>query len=233
MIILIILIIPVFVGGTIIWLFSLPFDRNKIIMHNYLTLVGRLIIGVNAFWSVQIEGKENLNPDKISVLISNHQSFLDIPFIQCIRFHFRWVSKQEIFKIPFIGILMHMARYISLRRGDRKSIMRMIKQGTNALNTGNSLMMFPEGTRSKSGKIQPFKNGAFELAKKTNSSIIPLLVYGTKECVHSHGIIPLLTTQKVIIKILPPMSAKIVKQKTLNEVKNEIYTKMQYHFDNI
>jgi 1-acyl-sn-glycerol-3-phosphate acyltransferase len=89
---------------------------------------------------------------------------LDILVLFRIYKHFKWVSKIENFRLPCIGWNMRLNRYIPLRRGDRESVRQMMDACETTLRAGSSIMMFPEGTRSKNGVLQPFKTGAFELA---------------------------------------------------------------------
>jgi len=100
------------------------------------------------------------------MIVSNHQSQLDTLVAFGLFFPFKWISKAEVFRLPFIGWNMTLNRYIKLKRGDRKSIQKMMTECEKMISKGNSLYFFPEGTRSKTGIIKPFKPGAFILAKR-------------------------------------------------------------------
>jgi 1-acyl-sn-glycerol-3-phosphate acyltransferase len=103
--------------------------------------------------------------------------------------HFKWVSKIEIFKIPCIGWNMRLNRYIALRRGDRTSIARMMEDCERTLAEGSSVMIFPEGTRSRNGALQPFKHGAFTLAQRARVPLLPIVVEGTSHALPARGFV--------------------------------------------
>ena len=118
---------------------------------------------------------------------------------------FKWVSKAEVFKLPLIGWNMHLNRYIKLKRGDKEGIARMFADCERALAQGNSVFMFPEGTRSKTGQVKPFKPGAFILAKTMRIPILPVVISGThaalpKHSLNFHG------RQHMRIRVLDPIA---------------------------
>jgi 1-acyl-sn-glycerol-3-phosphate acyltransferase len=103
--------------------------------------------------------------------------------------HFKWVSKVENFRIPFIGWNMSLNRYIKLKRGDRSSVVRMMAECEKTLARGSSIMMFPEGTRSPDGRLRAFKPGAFELAAKVGCPVQPLVIQGTADALPKRGFV--------------------------------------------
>ncbi len=126
------------------------------------------------------------------VVVSNHQSLLDILVVYRLFFHFKWISKAEIFRIPLIGWNMRLNRYIELRRGRRESIRRMFADAEKALAQGSSVFFFPEGTRSETGLLGSFHSGAFILAHKMKIPILPIVIKGTqtalpKNSLNFHG----------------------------------------------
>jgi 1-acyl-sn-glycerol-3-phosphate acyltransferase len=131
---------------------------------------------LNPAWPVRIEGRERIDRNATHVMVANHQSLLDILVFFRLFVHFKWVSKIENFSIPFIGWNMWLNRYIPLKRGDKASIVQMLRACRETLAEGNSIMMFPEGTRSSDGRLRRFKLGAFELAKDSGKPILPLVM---------------------------------------------------------
>src|SRR5690606_37635119 len=160
---------PVALG---IWAVTAPFDRRLVWLHRFTCFWASLYTWVNPMWPVTIEGRERIRPDQTYVMVANHLSLLDILVLFRLFVHFKWVSKIENFRVPCIGWNMRLNRYIPLRRGDRESVVRMMEACEKTLAEGNSIMMFPEGTRSRDGLLRPFKTGAFELALRTG---LPLL----------------------------------------------------------
>ncbi|MDM8538884.1 lysophospholipid acyltransferase family protein, partial [Desulfobacterales bacterium HSG17] len=102
--------------------------------------------------------------------------------------HFKWVSKIEIFQIPFIGWNMWLNRYVPLRRGDGESIKKMYMISEERLREGSSVYFFPEGTRSKTGEMRPFKPGAFILAQKLQLPVLPIAISGTRAALPKYSL---------------------------------------------
>ena len=98
------------------------------------------------------------------VVVSNHESFVDILLISHLPTEMKWMSKIEILRIPLVGWMMRLARDIPLERGDAASIAKALEASRERLDSKVSVMIFPEGTRSKTGELRPFKTGAFRLA---------------------------------------------------------------------
>jgi 1-acyl-sn-glycerol-3-phosphate acyltransferase len=99
------------------------------------------------------------------------------------------VAKKELFYVPFIGWNMSLNRYISLERSRSKSKRMMMDKAVAVIRKGNSVMIFPEGTRTKDGNLQPFKSGAFRLALETGSPLLPIAIKGTFYAIKKGGFI--------------------------------------------
>jgi len=156
------------------------------------------------FWRIKTEGREKALRGAPYVIISNHQSILDILLINCLRYRFKWVSKIENMKVPVLGWYLRMAGYITVNRGDKDSKDDMMERSYNFLAKGISIMMFPEGTRSVNGEIGFFKRGAFEMAINTSIPILPILIDGTGGILPKHGLV-FNTGQKIRIRVFDPV----------------------------
>jgi len=190
--------------AVVIWLFTAPFDQNLRALHMFTCFWASLFIWVFPPWSVKIIGRENVDPKSTYVIVSNHQSVVDILTAFTLFVHFKWISKAELFSIPLIGWNMHLNRYVRLQRGRKGSIRKMYKACEDHLRQGSSIYLFPEGTRSETGKVKPFKEGAFVLAKRTNLPVLPIVINGSKNAVpknsfNFHG------RSDVTMEILPPV----------------------------
>jgi len=170
-----------FILALTIWLVTLPFDKKKKILHLYTCAWGSLYIRVFPSWKVHIIDRKNFKNDKTYIVVSNHQSQLDILLAFNLFKHYKWVSKAAIFKLPFIGWNMYLNRYVRLVRGDKESIKEMFKVSEERLQEGSSVYFFPEGTRSPDGKVKIFKPGAFAIAHKMKLPILPIAISGTSE----------------------------------------------------
>ncbi|MCE9499700.1 MAG: 1-acyl-sn-glycerol-3-phosphate acyltransferase [Leptospira sp.] len=171
-----------------IWVLTVPFDKRRRILHLFTSFWGSFYVWINPLWKYSVTGREKIKPGQAYVLVANHQSAIDIFVLYTLFKHFKWVSKIENFKIPIIGWNMSMNRYIKLKRGDLRSNLSMMRECERNLNAGSSLMIFPEGTRSLDGNLRPFRDGAFELARKSRCSIIPILISGTGKALPAKGI---------------------------------------------
>jgi 1-acyl-sn-glycerol-3-phosphate acyltransferase len=175
--------------AVLIWAVTLPLDRRKVVLHKFTCFWASLYSWLNPVWPVTIEGRERIRRDEAYVMVANHLSLLDILVIFRLFSHFKWVSKIENFRVPFIGWNMSLNRYIKLKRGDRDSVIEMMNACEETLGEGNSIMMFPEGTRSKTGEMRAFKPGAFELALKTRRPILPIAIQGTADALPKRGFV--------------------------------------------
>jgi 1-acyl-sn-glycerol-3-phosphate acyltransferase len=193
-----------FILSFIAWLITMPFDRNRSVIHWMLTWESIVLSHIIPIWKINIEGREKALKGTTYVIISNHQSMLDILLLNCLRYKFRWISKIENMKVPFIGWYLRMADYIVVNRGDEDSKNEMLEKSLNKLKNGVSIMMFPEGTRSLNNEIGFFKRGAFQLALQANVALLPVLIDGTGGILPKHGLI-FGTGHKIRIKVLDPI----------------------------
>ena len=141
------------------------------------------MIGLNPYWDVKTSGLENIDHKRTYVIISNHQSMADIVVLYQTKMQFKWVAKASLFKVPFIGWCLGLIKHIRLVRGDFASIKEIYHQASQWLQKDMSVLFFPEGTRSASGKMNEFQNGAFKLAIKEKKPILPICLIGTHEAI--------------------------------------------------
>lgn len=181
-------------------LFTYPFDRRLRLLHLFTCFWASFYTWTMPAWRIRIEGRENVRPDAAYVIVSNHQSQLDILIAFRLFFHYKWVSKIEIFRVPLIGWNMRLNRYIQLKRGDKESIARMLQDCEMHLDEGSSIFMFPEGTRSADGEIKAFKLGAFQVALKKKLPILPVVISGTNKALPKYSM-KFTGAQKIYIKI--------------------------------
>jgi len=188
----------------VIWLLTVLVDKRLVLLHLFTSFWASVYLWAMPAWSVRVQGRNTVRLRDRYVIVSNHQSVLDILVAFRLFFPFKWVSKAEAFKIPFIGWNMYLNRYIKLKRGDKKGIAKMFVDCEMALADGNSLFVFPEGTRSESGSLKPFKSGAFILAKKMMVPILPVVISGTRDALPKHSL-NFHGSHKVSIKVLEPV----------------------------
>lgn len=155
------------------------FDRRGRLIHCYARLWGWLILKVNGV-KVQVLGLEYIDKKKPSIYMCNHQGTFDIfTLLAYLPLQFRWVAKVGIFRIPILGWAMSTAGYISLDRSKRKRAYQGMEIAAQKIKEGTSVVIFPEGSRSFDGALQPFMNGGFTLALKAGAPIVPITIDGS------------------------------------------------------
>ncbi len=168
--------------AAILFALTAPFDKGRYAAGRFFRLLGVLSVKLNPLWKFSISGEMIRDPRRPYVAVSNHESYADIFLISHLPWEMKWMSKETMFKIPCFGWMMRMAGDIQVVRGDRKSVVLAMRAARDRLSKKVSVMMFPEGTRSRDGELLPFKDGAFRLAIETQSPILPLVVAGTRDC---------------------------------------------------
>jgi 1-acyl-sn-glycerol-3-phosphate acyltransferase len=200
----------------LIWAVTVAFDSRKVVLHRFTCFWASLYTWLNPAWPVKVHGREKLT-NEAAVMVANHLSFLDILVLFRLFCHFKWISKVENFRVPFIGWNMSLNDYIPIKRGDRTSVVLMMRACERTLVAGNSIMMFPEGTRSPSGRMRRFKTGAFELAIKTGSPIQPIVLRGTHNALPKRGFV-LQGRHPISITVLDPIPASDFENKSAEDL---------------
>jgi len=162
---------------------TFPFDRQRRILHRQCFWWSSAIIGLNPFWKVRVTGLEHIDPKRTYVIAANHQSLADIVVLYQIRAQFKWVAKESLFSIPFLGWCLGLCKHISLKRKDRGSIRDVYREAILYIRSGMSVLFFPEGTRSETEGMNPFQNGAFKLAISEKVPVLPIAVSGTRNAI--------------------------------------------------
>ena len=155
------------------------FDRNGDTSHNIASLWSRLLCRWNGI-RVDITGMENILTDRAQIFVANHQGYFDIFALSgFLPTQIRWVAKSILFKIPFMGWAMKSAGYIPVKRDSKKNSYQAFLNTIETLKAGNSVIIFPEGTRSEDGTIGPFKKGSELLARRSGAPLVPVTLAGT------------------------------------------------------
>ena len=173
----------------LLWVTTVSFDRRRYLLHQFTCRWADFILGINPYWKVHVEGRMKIDPSKVYIMVANHQSGLDILVLFKLHRHFKWVAKKGLFVIPFIGWNMALNGYIPIERGRGRSKLQMMDKAANSIRSGNSVILFPEGTRSPDGALQNFKTGAFRLALETHTPILPVIIKGTHHAIKKGGLL--------------------------------------------
>lgn len=191
------------VSTPLVW----PFDRTLWIPQRGATIWGHLCFLANPRWSLEVRGRENLARAGPCVLCANHASQVDILAISALHGQWRWVSKSTVFWFPFLGWAMKAIGTPSVRRGDKESGQKMLAHCRRWLERGVSILIFPEGTRSQDGELQPFKPGAFKLALESGRPVLPVVVFGSRDALPKKGI-DVSRRARVLVSVLEPIAVE-------------------------
>jgi len=201
-----------------------------VILNYFSHLWGALYFWTNPFWSISINGREKFATDQPYVIVSNHLSAIDVLAVSLLFRHFKWVSKIENFKIPFIGWTMYLNRYVAIKRGGISSIKNMMTQSKEHLDNGSSIFIFPEGSRSSDGQIKSFKTGAFKIAQEMQVPIMPVVLSNTdkavpKRSLHFKG------HHKINVEVLDPIMPQQYQQLSLRELTTLAQSRISNHIE--
>lgn len=179
---------------------------------------------------VHIAGAENLRPGQTYIFAGNHVSQFDIFSFQGFFPHdFRWIAKQELFRIPFFGPAMHRSGIISIDRSHGREAMKSLNRAAQRIADGTSVLIFPEGTRSADGTLQPFKTGAITLAIKAGVPVVPIGFQGTRSVLPKGKL--LVRPGEITIRIGEPISTADYKLRDKKELADHLHQKVSKLLD--
>ena len=204
----------------LVWILTSWWDRRRVASHMMGTFWAWHYQSLIPFWKLELEGRKKIPWNRPVVIVANHRSLADILALYKIRRPFKWVSKAENFKLPFVGMVLSLTRSIKIHRGSLRSGFRFINQAEAEMKKGSSVLIFPEGTRTKTGKMRNFQDGAFVLAKKMNCGIIPVVHTGTENTFGSGKRSWILAGKtRIRIRVLDEIPAATVSSMDVNELK--------------
>lgn len=174
--------LPIGIGATIITAIitciMCPIGGHRIWGY-YPAVIWAKLVCILTFVRIKVEGRENIHPSTSYVIASNHQSVYDVFLIYgYLGTKFKWIMRDELRKVPFIGIASKNAGHIFISRRGGKKALKAIVKAKNILKNGVSVVVFPEGQRTRDGKVGKFKRGAFQIAKDLEFPILPITIAG-------------------------------------------------------
>ncbi len=202
-----------------------PFDRSRRTVHELSRLLVRIFFFIPPFWRQRVIGREFVDKRKSYVIVLNHNTVIDIPTLYYLPLNFRWVSKREVFRVPFFGQFLVLHGDICIDRGRAAAARdQMVVEGTKWLRRGASVAVFPEGTRSKDGQIHRFKTGAFTLAKEAGVAVLPVVLEGTAALIGKNYLFN--WRNRITVRVLPPVSAERVAATEVHELAQQVHDDM-------
>lgn len=210
--------------SVIVLALTYPFDKSRRWVHEISRYMTWVFFGLPPRVRRTIDGLENIDRSKPYVIVLNHTSGVDIIAAYKIPLNFRWVSKREVFRIPFFGPMLLVHGDIPIERGNAAAAMaKVIHEGKIWLGRGASVAIFPEGTRSKDGEIHRFKAGAFSLAKEAGVEILPVVMTGTASMFRGWR---MNWTNRIRIRVLPAVGVGEAAEMDVKELAQEVQGRM-------
>ncbi|HLL84663.1 MAG TPA: lysophospholipid acyltransferase family protein [Longimicrobium sp.] len=190
----------------IVYVLTVPGDPGRYTVGRWFRRAAVVLVALNPLWKFRTTGVRIHDPRRPYVAVANHESFADIFLISHLPWEMKWLSKEAIFKIPMMGWMMRMAGDIAVRRGEARSRASAMDECRDRLGKGVSVMIMPEGTRSATGELQPFRDGAFRLAVELGCPILPIAVAGTRDAIPKGTWV--INRARAVARVLEPVETK-------------------------
>jgi 1-acyl-sn-glycerol-3-phosphate acyltransferase len=179
---------------------------------------------------VRVHGAEHIQAGASYVFLSTHQSYMDIPvMLGYIPAQLRIAAKKEVFRLPFLGWHLSRAGHISIDRSSQADAITSLQRASSGIRQGICAFLYPEGTRSRDGSLQPFKKGGFKLAMQAGVPIIPITVIGTRQLLPRDSII--FRPGPVALYIDAPIPTADLADCDLDSLIQSVRTAMLKHFE--
>ena len=207
--------ILLFIFLTIYFIVSIPIQLFELILEKFnmdarnkssLAIVkwGLKVIGFISGVKLEVNGIDNVPDDQAVLFVGNHISFFDIIVTYpLMKRPTGYIAKKEIKKVPFLSWWMYFVNCIFLDRKDPRQGLKTVLEASEKIKNGTSIFLFPEGTRSKDGKLAEFKDGGFKIATKAKAPIVPIGIQGTSDILENH--FPIIKSGKVIVNFGKPV----------------------------
>jgi 1-acyl-sn-glycerol-3-phosphate acyltransferase len=197
------------------------FDKKGRLPHFYSAVPWAKIILWVCGARVKVSGQENVDRHEPRIYLSNHQSYFDIfTLLAHLPADFKFVLKQELMRIPLFGFAMKRARYVAIDREEPRKAVRSINEAVRKIKEGASMLVFPEGTRSEDGKLQPFKTGGFRLALKAGCEVVPVAITNSRNIVPKGSL--RINKGTIAMNIGTPISVKDYSKKDMDKLMAQV-----------
>ena len=205
------------------------FDRRGRMQHWCASTWSRMIART-ARLDVRVRGAEHLRAGESYVVLSTHQSWMDIPvMLGYLPAQLRIAAKREVFYIPFLGWHMRRSGQIPINRGSTAESIESLQRAARLLGDGVSAFLFPEGTRTRDGSLQPLKKGGFRLAIESGLPIVPVTITGTRRAMPRGSMV--LRAGPVEMHLDPPIPTAGLDEADLPALMQKVRNEMEKHFE--
>ena len=205
---------------SILAIFGSLIDKKGELPHKIARMWSRSILAASRV-KVTVKNLSWIDPGRSYIYMSNHQSAFDIPVLLAyLPVQFKWLAKAELFKIPVFGFAMRRAGYISIDRTNRRSAIKSLRTAAEMIRNGVSVVIFPEGTRSRDGQIRSFKKGGFLLAVDSGVPVVPVIIHGTREIMTKKTL--RIKAGQVVLEIEKPIETADYNRKTKDQLLDKV-----------
>src|SRR5688572_4091824 len=166
-----------------------PFDPGRYTAGRWFRRAAEVVVKLNPLWRFRTSGVRLEDPRRPYVAVANHESYADIFLISHLPWEMKWLSKAEIMRLPLMGWMMKMAGDIPVERGDTRSRAEALTGIRDRLRKKVSVMIMPEGTRSRTDDMLPFRDGAFRIAIEEQVPVLPIVVAGTRHAMEKGSLL--------------------------------------------
>jgi 1-acyl-sn-glycerol-3-phosphate acyltransferase len=214
---------------TVIFLVTAPRDPGRYTAGRWFRRAAMLAVAINPLWRFRVSGVRITDPRRPYVAVSNHESYADIFLISHVPWEMKWLSKEEVFRIPMMGWMMRMAGDIGVVRGQASSRAQALEGIRDRLRKRVSVMIFPEGTRSPTHEMLPFRDGAFRVAIEHGVPILPMVVAGTRHAMARGSFV--FNRARAEVRVLEPIETAGMSVKDVGRLRDETRRRIQHARD--
>lgn len=206
----------------VIFVTTAPFDPGRYVVGRWFRRAAVAAVKLIPVWDFRTEGVVIDDPRRPYVAVANHESFADIFLLSHLPWEMKWLSKEDIFRLPVMGWMMRMAGDIPVSRSRRDSRSQAVDQVHDRLDKRVSVMILPEGTRSPDGELLPFRNGAFRVAIERQLPVLPIAVAGTRRAMAKHSL--RFRRARAIARVLDPIETAGMDLEDVPDLRDRVRT---------
>jgi len=209
---------------TLVFLATAPFDPGRYAAGWWFRRAAVVAVALNPFWRFRTSGVRIRDPRRPYVAVSNHESIADILLISHLPWEMKWLSKDSIFRLPLMGWMMRMAGDIPVRRGEVRSRAEAMEGIRDRIAKRVSVMVMPEGTRSRTDELLPFRDGAFRVAIEAGLPVLPIALAGTRNALQKGSW--LFNRARAEARVLEPIETTGMTVAELPRLREEVRTRI-------
>lgn len=209
----------------LVFLATAWWDRGRYYVgRTFRFMAAAVLIRLIRVWDIRRIGEMPSDRRGPYVIVCNHESFADLLLVGSLPMEMKWLSKAALGRIPFLGWMMRMAGDVLVDRGDPESRSEALEELGRWIERGASVIVFPEGTRSPTDELLPFRNGAFRLAVEAGAPVLPLAVAGTREAIRKGSIVFL--PARPVLMVLEPVRVEGLGPEDVEELREEVRSRI-------